>query len=250
MQLRTATLTRAAIGAEEVIDPDVCTCCPTSAVMGAGGPVVFYRDHTAGEIRDIAAIRRVGSGWSSPIPVHADGWEVPGCPVNGPAAAAAPDGRTIVVTWFTAAGNQPRVRAAFSQDAGASFMPPLEIDAGRPHGRTAALMVGEDEAFVVWMSSAVAEASAGAEASAVSEGAEIRLRRIDAAGRMSDAVALARVTPGRSSGFPRIARAGSAGRSGGAGGTGGVILVSWTDAATPSRLRAALLTPELVPAVR
>jgi hypothetical protein len=226
MQLRTATLTHEAIGPEEVIDPDVCSCCPTSAVMGAGGPVVFYRDHSAGEIRDIAAIRRVGDGWSSPVLVHADGWEVPGCPVNGPSAAASPDGRTLVVAWFTAAGNQPRVRAAFSKDAGGTFMAPLEIDADRPHGRAAALMAGDDEAFVVWISSSGVD------------GAVLRLRRIDSRGHMSDPVTLASVTPGRSSGFPRLARA------------DGDIMVAWTDAATPSRLRAALLEEEEIPPVR
>ena len=226
MQLRTVTLTAAAIGPEEVIDPDVCTCCPTSAVIGAGGPVVFYRDHTDGEIRDIAAIHRVGAGWSDPVLVHADGWEVPGCPVNGPAAAAGPEGRTLVVAWFTAADNQPRVRAAFSQDGGATFGEALEIDADRPHGRTAVLMHGDHEAIVVWMSASGAD------------GAELRLRRIDTAGRMSGVVPLARVKPGRSSGFPRLARA------------GGEILVAWTDAATPSRVRAALLREEAVPAVR
>ncbi len=225
MQLRTAVLTRHAIGPESILDGDVCTCCPTSAVMGAGGPVVFYRDHAPGEIRDIAFVRWTASGWSDPAALHDDGWEVPGCPVNGPVAAASGDGSTIAVAWFTAPGNMPRVRAAFSRDGGASFTSPLEIDADRPHGRPGIVLTGDAEAVVIWM------ASGGA------DHAEIRMRRINAEGRMGEPLLAGRTRPGRSSGIPRLASAGSD------------LLAVWTQTEFPAGLRAALVPGAAVPAI-
>ena len=43
MMLRTAILDGNKINAERVLDNDVCTCCPTSAVPLAAGAMVIYR---------------------------------------------------------------------------------------------------------------------------------------------------------------------------------------------------------------
>ncbi|MHC5008361.1 MAG: sialidase family protein, partial [Planctomycetota bacterium] len=121
MTLRT-TLVGETIGAGAVLDPRVCECCSTSAVMTADGPLIAYRDRSPEEVRDIFAVRRVAGAWTSPRRVHDDGWTMAACPVNGPAVDAR--GRLVAVAWYTGAANRPAVRVAFSRDAGATFNPP------------------------------------------------------------------------------------------------------------------------------
>jgi len=65
--------------------------------------------------------RHVDGAWANPVATGAEGWEIEGCPVNGPAIAAAGD--RVAVAWFTAAGDTPRVRFASSTDGAASFGP-------------------------------------------------------------------------------------------------------------------------------
>ena len=104
--------------AEVELDDRICDCCQTDAAMTSAGPVVVYRDRTAEEVRDISVGRFVDGKWTGGVPVHDDGWVIPGCPVNGPSVAALGD--AVVVAWFTGAGNTPRVRAAIrrAQDQG------------------------------------------------------------------------------------------------------------------------------------
>lgn len=137
-------------GGERVLDTSTCSCCQTAAAVTASGVVaVAYRDRTPGEIRDIALIRRVAGRWQAPRTVHDDGWEIPGCPVNGPALAAA--GERLAVAWYTAANDAPAVLLAFSGDAGASFGAPLRIDAGDPLGRVDVLALPDGSALVSWL---------------------------------------------------------------------------------------------------
>jgi hypothetical protein len=138
-------------GEELVLDAMTCDCCQTDVAMTARGALLVYRDREAGppEVRDIKAIRRVGEGWGKPVSVHADGWEMGGCPVNGPAVAASGD--QAVVGWFTAAGGAPAVMLARSGDAGGSFAPPVVVD------RDAAVLGQVDvaldgvQAWVAWL---------------------------------------------------------------------------------------------------
>jgi len=111
MTLRYATLGRGAEGLkiedEAVLDARVCECCQTSAAVTRDGPVVVYRDRSEGEVRDISIVRLGRDGrWSAPAAVHADGWRIEGCPVNGPSVAAS--GRRVAVAWFTLAGTPRR----------------------------------------------------------------------------------------------------------------------------------------------
>ena len=66
------------------IDPMVCECCPTSAVQIGNATIVAYRDRLESEVRDINIIRKVNGEWEEPYLVFEDGWEIYGCPVNGP----------------------------------------------------------------------------------------------------------------------------------------------------------------------
>jgi thiol-disulfide isomerase/thioredoxin len=227
MTLRTARVS-GRISDGERLDPRVCECCGTSAAMTSDGPVVVFRDRSDAEVRDISIVRRVDGRWTEPRTIHADGWTIQGCPVNGPAVAAR--GRQVVVAWFTHAADRPVVRAAFSRDAGATFEPPVEVDApsGRrtPLGRVAVALDDRGEApaeaIVSWVD-------------AEREAARVMLRRVAADRRLGAPLEVARTTATRDSGFPRLALA------------GGAAVVSWTDTADGSRVRAARIGLDQVP---
>jgi hypothetical protein len=198
-------------GAGAELDARVCDCCQTDAATTPEGVVVVYRDRSPEEIRDVAVVRRTTNGWSEPRPVHADGWHMPACPVNGPAIDA--QGSEVAVAWFTAP-DQPRVRLAFSSDAGRSFSVPVEVAAGRVAGRVDVVLLGDGRAAVSWLEETPA-------------GAEIRVQPFNRSGVAGRVVTVARSSANRSSGFPQMVRAGDR------------LLFAWTDAAEPLRLRTA-----------
>jgi hypothetical protein len=212
------TLRYAAIDAEgrvsdeALLDERVCECCQTSAALTSEGPVVVYRDRSETEVRDIYIVRRQGDGWSAPHAVFADNWKINGCPVNGPSVAA--DGRRVAVAWFTEAGDAPRVKVAFSEDAGATFDGPVQVDAGDAMGRVDVLVLPDGSALVCWMSG-------------TADGGAIKARRVRHDGTLGPVDIVARTDISRSSGFPRMAR------------LGGEVYFAWTEFAKPTRVRAA-----------
>jgi len=134
---------------EQVVDELTCDCCQTSVAVTARGPLLVYRDRTQDEIRDIAATRFDGSAWSAPKPVHADGWKIDACPVNGPAVAA--EGNNAVVAWYTAAGDNPRVLVARSTDAGDSFGEPVMLEQGEAVEGRVAVALDAKQAWILWV---------------------------------------------------------------------------------------------------
>lgn len=216
MTVRFRTTDGEAQGPEFLLDGRACDCCQTDAAMTADGPVVVYRDRTENEIRDIAIVRFVDGAWTGGRPVHDDGWEIAGCPVNGPAVVA--DGRRVAVAWFTAANDVPRVKVAFSTDGGASFGDPVVVDDGNPAGRVDLLSLDDGAVLVSWL-----ERTGG-------EDAEVRIRRVRPESGAEPAATVAASGAARGSGFPRMARSGD----------GGVVL-AWTDLSDegPSRIHLA-----------
>lgn len=174
----------------DVVDADVCTCCPTAAIRTAQGVAIAYRDH-AGEVRDISIIRQSPEGWSSPAPVHRDDWRISGCPVNGPALVAAGD--RAAVAWFTAAQEQPRVQVAFADTTSLRFGPPRRVDDGQPIGWTGAHLLDDGSVVVSWLEGALGGTG------------EIRVRRLHSDGRQSEAAVVARSAAGRGTGMPQLA---------------------------------------------
>lgn len=174
---------------EALLDPRTCDCCQTTVTETPDGLVVFYRDRSDDEIRDIAAVHRTAEGWSEPRLVHGDGWRLDACPVNGPAADAA--GHEVAVAWFTAADGEPMVRVAFSADGGRSFPGVQRVDDGNPEGRVDLVHLDDGGAAVVWL-----ERVAGR--------AEVRARRVTSAGRRGESVTIAASDAARASGFPRV----------------------------------------------
>ena len=150
MMLRSTTVRQGVPPGEDVlVDARVCDCCPTTAVRTSTGVVAAYRDRSEGEMRDISVARLVQGRWQSGGFVHADGWRIEGCPVNGPALASAGD--LVALAWFTAANDVGRVSLAFSRDGGASFGAPIQIDDGRPLGRVDVEMLPDGSAVVLWL---------------------------------------------------------------------------------------------------
>ncbi len=198
---------------EAVLDERICECCQTSAALTSEGPVAVYRDRSEREVRDIHFVRRQGADWSAPRPIHADNWEINGCPVNGPSIAA--DGRKVAVAWFTGEGNSPRVQIAFSGDAGATFGTPVRVDDGEAMGRVDVVMLADGSALVCWM-------AGGA------EGGANKVRRVGPDGALGPVSIIARSDVSRASGFPRMARLGD------------TVHFAWTQFGKPSRVRTAV----------
>jgi hypothetical protein len=202
--------------AERILDGRVCDCCQTSAAVTARGPVIVYRDRSAGEIRDIGVVRRESTGggrWTEPATVHADGWKIDACPVNGPSIAAR--GEDVVVAWFTAANDTPMVRVAFSRDAGATFAAPIRVDEGQPAGRVDVAITNDGAALVTWI-----ERTGG-------DTAAVRLRRVLRGGRADAPATIATSSAARASGFPRMVVAGNE------------AVIAWTTPARPSEVKVA-----------
>jgi hypothetical protein len=203
---------------EIVLDRRVCDCCQTAAAVTPGGLFAAYRDRGEDEVRDISFVRYGQDRWSEPRTLHADGWEIPACPVNGPQVAA--KGENLVIAWFTFAGQKGRVKAVFSSDAGETFGPPVSIDDGNPLGRADVEWLGDGSALVTWLEQTGAKT------------AEVRARQINPEGSPAPSFLVARSTPGRASGFPRLTRQGD------------YLFVAWTDASADlSRVRVAKVAP-------
>ena len=132
-----------------VIDPDTCTCCPTSLVRSGSGLVAAYRGHTSENIRDISLLRNVDGRWSQPHVAHADNWHFAGCPVNGPHLDA--DRNRTVIVWFTGAQDRPAVNLAFSMDGGANFSGPIRVDEGNAIGRAQVVLSPGHSAVAFWL---------------------------------------------------------------------------------------------------
>lgn len=135
---------------DRAVDIQTCSCCQTSSArLGDGSLVVAYRDRTDAEIRDISVVRLNNDTWSGPVSVHEDGWEISGCPVNGPAIAA--QDTRVAVAWYTGADDVAAVKVAFSDDGGAHFGAPARIDLGEPLGRVDALFLEDGSVLVTWL---------------------------------------------------------------------------------------------------
>ena len=215
MHLRTTSLSASSskAGTSTLLDERVCECCATDAVVADSGPLVVYRDRSDSEIRDIAVVRAVGDRWSEPTTIADDGWEINGCPVNGPAAATRGD--VVAVAWFTGAGGAAQVRAALSTDGGATFAEPLVIDDEKPLGRADVTSLGEGDFAVSWLGRS-------------DGGAEIRWRRLEKDGSLGAVQTVTLTTARRSAGVPKMVS------------REGELLFVWVADDQPSRLRAGL----------
>lgn len=150
MTLRTATIdNEGGIRDEALLDERVCDCCQTDATTSAEGPLVVYRDRSEGEIRDIYVTRFVDGRWLPGTAIAADGWEIDGCPVNGPSVDAID--KFVAVAWFTAANDKAVVKAAYSTNAGKKFSAPLEVSGKAPLGHASIAIIDRHSFVVSWL---------------------------------------------------------------------------------------------------
>lgn len=199
------------ISSRSMLDDRTCECCQSALAMTSRGLVAAYRDRSEEEIRDIAVVRQVDGTWTAPTIISPDGWEIAGCPVNGPQIDGA--GERVAVSWFTAAGGESRVFLALSSDSGATFGKKIRIDDGSPIGRVDVEFLSDGSALVTWVEQA-------------GDGAEIKARRVSPDGRTIDTVLVGVTTTARSSGFPRAAASGQ-----------DLVFFGWTQPGEPSTLR-------------
>lgn len=178
---------------EDAIDRRVCECCPTAAAVSIDGPIVAYRNRSPEEVRDIYVSRFTGDAWTVPSRVHEDGWQIDGCPVNGPAISAA--GRNVAVAWFTAPKDEGRALVAFSQDAGRTFSASVRVDDVGSLGRVDVEQLPDGSAVIGWV-----ELSG--------RNAAFKVRRVERGGQRSAAVTVTDLATSRNSGYPRMARHG------------------------------------------
>jgi len=204
MTLRSAVITATGeITAETELDSLVCDCCQTSVALARQGPVAVYRNRDETEIRDIYVARAIGRTWQAGHAVHEDGWKISGCPVNGPAIAAAGD--SVVVAWFTMADDIARVRFARSEDGGASFGQALNISENTPSGRVDVTLLDNGNAAISWLDET--ETGQGV----------LRIRIIHPDGSYGPEQSISGLTSSRPAGFPQLVA------------DGNTLIAAWTD---------------------
>ena len=190
MTLRGAFInTEGEISNDILLDNRTCECCNTAATMTPNGPVVVYRDRTAAEIRDISIVRFVNGKWIAPKNVYQDNWEIPGCPVNGPAIDSF--NNTVAVAWFTAENDNPRVQVSFSEDQGEIFDLPIRVDSGNAIGRVDLVMIDQNNAVISWMEPKGIDTL-------------IQVLKVSSNGEKSLPITITKTRSERSSGFPQL----------------------------------------------
>lgn len=194
------------------LDGLTCECCQTSAAMSAAGPVVVYRDRSAHEIRDIYITRYVDAGWTLPVPVYSDHWEVAGCPVNGPSVAA--KDKMLAVVWFSANDDKPKVSLAISHDNGESFGQPVTVATESSYGRVSIAILDSGDIAVSWLQTINSEA-------------QLKLALYNLQGELLDSIKIAGTSASRRSGFPVIVSQGND------------VYVTWTDLSDGQRVEVA-----------
>lgn len=190
MTLRAAKIDQiGAVTQNFLIDDRTCDCCQTDMAMTQTGPIVVYRDRSDKEIRDIYYSRLVDDKWSVPQPVFNDNWVIAGCPVNGPAIAV--QNSQVAVAWFTLANGLPSVKVAFSNNDGAFFNNPINVDDISSLGRVDIELLNDRSALVSWMDRIEGKTL-------------IQMQRIQPNGLKSSIITVTESSESRSSGFPRM----------------------------------------------
>jgi hypothetical protein len=207
MSLRSATFDAAwRQTSDTAVDVRVCECCPTTVAVTADGVLTAYRDRSDGEVRDIRVSRLRDGAWQPGPLLHADGWTIPACPVNGPALSA--QGRDVAAAWFTVANDEGHAFAAFSADSGQTWGEPIRLDDAVSLGHVDIELLDDGSALAMWVEFA-------------GQRGQVRVRRVERSGARSTPVTVAGTGDGRPSGIPRLAR------------TGDEVVLAWTETTGP-----------------
>jgi hypothetical protein len=203
------------LGPEVQIDNRACECCKTALTTTSDGLIAVFRDRSEKEIRDISIARYANGRWSKPEDLSKDGWEIDGCPINGPAVSS--NGKNVAVAWFTAPGDKPQVYLLMSADSGKTFGKKIRVDAGNPAGRTEVVSLASGDALVSWIER-------------TGQGPRLHVRRFDAKGVAAAPIDVSQAGGVSSGGFPKMVVSGKD------------IIVAWTDTTQPSHVRTAVVS--------
>lgn len=220
MTLRSAEINvNGIVSHKSLIDDSVCDCCQTSLARTSYGAIAAYRNRTEDEIRDIYVSRYENGSWGNPFPVHADGWKIGACPVNGPKIAV--NGSAVALAWFTRAGDKPIVKVSMSNDEGRKFSEPLVVSDGNPLGRVDAVVDENGIAHVSWMEQA-------------GDSTYLNVKSIDSANPDAQhLITVAALSSSRASGFPQLTA------------YKGRLIAAWTETGEGRKIRTAIINPEL-----
>ena len=174
---------------ESELDSATCDCCQTSIAVTNKGPVVVYRDRSDKEVRDIYIARKINGIWGVPTPIHNDGWEINGCPVNGPKVAS--NSNNLAISWFTVSNEKPTVNLSFSKSNGASFGTLIKINDDDAIGRVDVAFLNPHEVLVSYI-----------EGDDV--GTYLRIKKVSIDGKVSAPITISKIDGGRNSGVPQL----------------------------------------------
>ena len=209
MTLRAAAAGAGGTSDETLLDGRVCDCCPTAAITTSEAAIVAYRDRSPEEVRDISVVRFAGGAWSKPVTMN-DGWQIGGCPVNGPALAA--DGSRVALAWFTGANNKPAVKVAHSNDSGKTWSAPIVLSTGIPLGRVSAAITRDGATHVAWLDHN-------------DSNGRLLVRKMSKDGTLGAATALTPMKTDRNSGYARLLADGNG------------LIYAWTEVAADRSTR-------------
>jgi hypothetical protein len=140
-------------GERELAD-GVCYCCKVAMASAPGGVIAAAWRHVyEGNIRDIAfsISRDGGQSFSPQSRVSTDGWQLAGCPDDGPAMAIDAEG-TMHVVWPTVIGGDTPEGALFyaSSRDGRTFTPRQRVPTlGSPRPMHPQIVVGANGRITV-----------------------------------------------------------------------------------------------------
>jgi hypothetical protein len=133
----------------------VCYCCKTALATDRDGTIyAAWRHVYAGNQRDIAFTqsRDGGRSFAAPVRVSEDGWQLDGCPENGPALGVAASNRVHVV-WPTlvrdARGETLRLFHSSSED-GRRFTPRAELPTSGAAYHPQIIVLPDGSLLVAW----------------------------------------------------------------------------------------------------
>ena len=174
---------------ETELDATTCDCCQTSIALSSEGPIVVYRNRSEDEIRDIYITKYRNGIWEQPVPVFNDGWEINGCPVNGPKVVV--NRTTTAVAWFTAADDNPKVNLSFSLSDKDEFNLPIQLNDLDAIGRVDVAFLNSKEVIVSYI-----EFDDNA--------TYLKVKKVSVEGEVSKAFIISVIDSGRDTGVPQL----------------------------------------------
>jgi hypothetical protein len=134
---------------------EACPCCKTAVTTGGDGRVyVAWRQVLPGNYRHIAVSSSTDGGrtFSEPVIASDDKWMIAGCPVSGPALAAASDNRLRVLWYSAGEAGSPGIYWSESRDGGKTFSSRKALAEGAAFGTPRLIMGPGNNLTAVWES--------------------------------------------------------------------------------------------------